>query len=128
MGYKVNNRTMTVGSAAGKHADEWTLSMDGIPAALTTTQDTTVQEVDKGTWCADLVVASATGTTPTLDVAVKTSKDNVSYRTISSFTQATAAGSERKSFTGCDRFVKCTLTVAGTTPVFNGVTIIGDAK
>lgn len=72
---------------------------------------------DRGVACLDLVVTSAVG--GTLDVAIKTSKDNGvadAWRAVtgSPFTQVAAAtGTERKSFSGLDRFVRAEATIGG---------------
>lgn len=64
---------------------------------------------------------------PTLTVKVQTSEDGVNdWRDIASFTQLTAIGTERKCFTGADRFVRLDATAGGTNPqiVF---TVTGEA-
>ncbi len=61
--------------------------------------------------------ATANGTTPTLDVVIQTSHDGTTWRTAHTFTQATATGTQRASFT-VDRFVRASWTVDGTTPSF----------
>lgn len=120
--------TRTIGD--GRHADEYFIQLSGIAASFTTTADSDVLEIDKGTLCLDLTVGGTpTGTNPTLDVTIQTSKDKVTWRTLITFTQATAAGTERKSAGGFDRFVKAVLTIGGTaSPTFPGVSISGDAK
>lgn len=63
----------------------------------------------------DLVVTGTpAGTNPTLDVAVQTSKDNSTWVTVASFTQATAAGTEHKLFGPIDRYVRVSETIGGT--------------
>lgn len=73
---------------------------------------------DKGTLRLLLDVTAASGTSPTIDVAVQTSYDNSTWRAVASFAQLTAAGSERKSFTGIDRYARIVATIGGTTPSF----------
>jgi hypothetical protein len=64
-----------------------------------------------------LTVAARSGTTPTLDVTVQTSRDGSTWYTAGSFAQATAAGAERKTF-ALDRFVRARWVLGGTTPSF----------
>lgn len=66
----------------------------------------------------DLDVTAASGTTPTLDATVQTSKDGATWRTLGTFAQKTAISAERKSFGGCDRFARIIWTIGGTTPSF----------
>lgn len=65
-----------------------------------------------------LAVTAASGTTPTLAVAVQHSPDGVTWTNHSSFATATGVGSERKVFAGLDRFVRVAWTVGGTAPSF----------
>lgn len=65
-----------------------------------------------------LDVTAVSGTTPTLTVTVETSADSSTWYTVASFVQRTAAGTERKSFPGLDRWARLTWTVGGTTPSF----------
>jgi phage gp36-like protein len=66
----------------------------------------------------DLLVSAASGTSPTLAVSIETSKDGSTWRTLGSFTQATAAGPQSKAFAGADRYVRVAWTIGGTTPSF----------
>lgn len=56
----------------------------------------------------------------TLDVAVETSHtgSEADKVAVGSFTQASAAGTERKNFSGLDRFVRAKATIGGATPNF----------
>lgn len=67
-----------------------------------------------------LNVTAATGTLPTLDVTVETSNDNSAWSVVgTAFTQATGATTQRKSFSGLDRYVRITWVIGGTaTPTF----------
>lgn len=90
-------------------------------AETATGNDTAVELGDVATVRLVLAVTAASGTTPTLDVTVETSMDNGvtdAWRSLGTFAQKTAAGSERKSFGGCDRWVRTRRVVAGTTPSF----------
>lgn len=101
-------------------------------ATRTATGQGAAVEVEKGSGCFELVVSAASGTSPTLDVVVQTSKDGTgsglgAWRTVATFTQATAATSQRVSSTALDRFVRASATVGGTTPSFTYV-VRGDLK
>lgn len=107
------------------------VDVDLSPAApLTATANGTGLELgDSGVLRLSMVVSAASGTTPTLDTAVQTSKDNGvtdAWRTIASFAQKTAAATERKCFAGLDSWVRLSHTVSGTTPSFT-VTFKGEA-
>lgn len=72
-----------------------------------------------GAMTATLTVSAASGTTPTLDVIVEHSHDGTTWATLGSFTQATAAGAETKTFSPIRRHVRGKATVGGTTPLFS---------
>jgi hypothetical protein len=83
---------------------------------------------DRGTLRLDLTIpAGVTGTSPTLDVTLQTSADNATWRILGTFAQKTAAGTERKSFGGCDKFVRAVFDVGGTSPNFGLVSLKGYA-
>lgn len=101
-------------------------------ATRTATGQSAAVEVKKGTGCFELVVSAASGTTPTLDVTIQTSKDGTgtglgAWRTVATFTQATAATSQRVSSSALDRFVRVNAALGGTTPSFTYV-VRGDLK
>lgn len=85
---------------------------------------------DRGTLRLTLdVTAVGVDADEVLDVKVQTSEDNVTWRDLGSFNQATqpeGVQSERKSFVGADRYVRVSWTVAGTTPQFT-FSVSGDA-
>lgn len=90
--------------------------------AQTTTSDGS--NVDNTTSTANggigvLHVTAATGTTPTLDVKIQHSVDNSVWVDLITFTQATAATSERLTVAGTvNRHLRAIWTIAGTTPSF----------
>lgn len=103
-----NNRFMSVGKVV-------------LAGAVTRTADgngATVEIGDQGTLRLRLNVTAASGTSPTLDITLQTSKDASTWRTLGTFAQATAVGAERKSFSGCDRYVRANADLGGTTPSF----------
>lgn len=86
-----------------------------------------VECAHKSVACLDLVVSAASGTTPSLTVTIETSKDGSTWRSLGTFTAATAVTSERKSFVGLDRYVRANATISGTTPSFT-YKVTGDLK
>ncbi|XXX79163.1 hypothetical protein WMF30_10355 [Sorangium sp. So ce134] len=103
-----NNRFVSVGNVV-------------LAGAVTRTADgngATVEIGDQGTLRLRLNVTAASGTSPTLDITLQTSKDGGSWRTLGTFAQATAVGSESKSFSGADRYVRANADLGGTTPSF----------
>jgi hypothetical protein len=117
MGYSMQN---------GRFAN--TLDVTFVNGATTATASSTAIELgDRGVVRVDVTVSVATGTTPSNTISLDTSKDGVTaWSTIASFTAITAAGTARKVFSGCDRFVRITETITGTTPSFTRV-ITGEA-
>lgn len=66
----------------------------------------------------DLAVSDVSGTDPTLNVVLETSKDNTTWRQLDAFEQVTAAGPAARAFAGADRYVRARWTLGGTTPSF----------
>lgn len=87
-----------------------------LAAAVTETESgngSWIEIGDKGTLRLLLNVTAHTAGGDTIDVAIQTSKDKVSIRSLGSFTQSAAVGSESKSFSGCDRYVRYASVLAG---------------
>lgn len=107
------------------YGNDLTLVAAGTVATATGTS-TAVEVDNKGTARLALVVSAASGTTPSMTATVQTSFDSGStdaWRSVGAFTAITAAGTERKSFPGLDRFVRVSYAISGTTPSFTfGVT------
>lgn len=80
-----------------------------------------------GVACLTLNVTAHTAGGDTLDIAVQTSADNSTWRSVGTFTQSTDVGTERKSFSGLDRFVRYAATLAGA-GVDVTFTLSGDLK
>ncbi len=121
MGY-----TRSTGTYAGRYAD--TLDVDLMDQSSTSTSANSdgFELGDRGVACLELDVTTATA--GTLDVAIKTSKDNGvndAWRSVASFTQVTGTGTERKSFSGLDRFIRAEATIVTGPFAF---TISGEAK
>lgn len=75
-----------------------------------------------------LVITSVSGTSPTLDVVIKHSADNVTYTNLVTFTQATGTTSEYKAVakdTTVNRYLKVSFTAGGTTPSFSAIVGFG---
>jgi hypothetical protein len=82
---------------------------------------------DNGTLRLTLAVTAASGTTPTLDDTLQTSTDgSTGWANVAAFAQKTAAASERKIFTGLDRYARLSWVIGGTTPSFT-FSCIGEA-
>lgn len=109
---------MSYTTAKGRSADTLALSLHDSAARTATGTGSSYELGDRGVLRLLLDVTAASGTSPTLDVAVETSYDGSTWRSVAAFAQKTAAGTERKSFSGCDRFVRITYTIGGTTPSF----------
>jgi hypothetical protein len=111
----------------GQFADIDDVELAASAARTATGQGAAVALGDRGTLRLLLDVTAASGTGPTLDVTVETSFDGATgWRSLGTFAQKTAVASERKSFPGCDRYVRATWTVGGTTPSFT-FSVAGEA-
>jgi len=95
-------------------------------ATLTATRTGETVDLMRAGLALTLDVTAASGTTPTLDVAVQTSHDGATWTTVASFARATGVGSERKRFSGLDRYVRAVATLGGTTPSFT-FSVTGEA-
>lgn len=113
-------------TANGRWANTIPITLaSGVIAATTTSAS--FELGDRVQMRLNLTVSAAAGTSPTLDVALSTSPDAVTWTAVASFTQATAAGTSHKVFTGLDRFVRVVETIGGTgSPTFTRV-ISGEA-
>ena len=66
-----------------------------------------------------LTVTAATGTTPSMTVTVETSGDGTTgWASVGAFAAKTAPGTERKTVSGLDNYVRVSWAVTGTTPSF----------
>lgn len=70
-----------------------------------------------------LEVLAASGTSPTLDVAIQESADGSTWSNLVSFTQATGATTEEKFAVPTKRYIRATATVGGTSPSFNAAVV-----
>lgn len=114
-GTQVTNMAYT--TANGRYANTVAVSFGA--ATLTATAASNVIELgDRNSLRLDLVITAASGTTPTLDIAVQSSPDGTTWTTVASFAQQTTTATVHKLFGPIDRFVRCNNVVAGTTPSF----------
>lgn len=105
--------------ANGRYADMLDVSALDPQTLGVTTNGAAVEVGDRGDACLELNVTAGSGTNPTADVKIQTSKDGSgsglgAWRDVAAFAQATGVTSERKSFTGLDRFIRTVVTIGGT--------------
>lgn len=106
-------------TASGRYADTLPITFASGSTITATTTGAAVELGDHATLRVDVVVSAASGATPSNTISVETSKDgSTGWVAIAAFTAITAAGSARKVFAGCDRFVRIVETITGTTPSF----------
>jgi hypothetical protein len=97
--------------ANGRYADTIVSTFANGVISVTTTSP--AHELgDRGTIRIDTAVTAITGT-PTLTVAVETSKDGVTWVAVAAFTAISTVSTARKIFSGLDRFVHIVETVGG---------------
>lgn len=113
--------------ADGRQYEELIVSLP--PAVDPVNGDTESAGLDIGpctTLRLDLDVTAAPGSA-TLDVKIETSKDNATWRQIGAFAQVTTSPvSERKSFGGCDRYVRANYDTGGSGAGYE-LTLTGEA-
>jgi len=80
----------------------------------------------RGTLRLTLAVTASSGTTPSLTVTVENSADGSTWYTAGTFAAKTTTATERKSFSGLDRFARVSWTITGTTPSFT-FSVAGEA-
>lgn len=117
---------MGYNTANGRYADTVPVTFsNGVLSATAT--GAAVEFGDRNSLRLDLVISAATGTSPTLDVAVQTSPDGTTWTAVAAFAQQTGAATVRKLFAPLDRFVRVVETLGGTaSPTFTRV-ISGEA-
>lgn len=102
----------------GEYADTEDVTLAASTARTATGQGSALELGDRGTVRLLLDCTAASGTNPTLVVAIQTSHDGSTWRELGAFTQLTASGSQRISLGGCDRFVRAAWGIGGTDPSF----------
>lgn len=89
-------------------------------AVRTATGQSTAIEAGSGhTVRAFLDVTAVSGTAPSMTLSLETSHDgSTGWRNVGSFAAKTAVSTERKAFSGLDKFHRWSWTISGTTPSF----------
>lgn len=118
---------MGYNTRSGKWANTDNVTVQAVVTKTASFDGPAIEVGDRGSACLDLTISAASGTTPTLDVTIQTSKDGTTWRTVAAFAQKTAAGTERKSFPALDRFIRASAVIGGTTPSFT-YSVAGEAK
>ncbi len=108
---------MSYQKANGGFADTEDCNLHPSATRTATVTTSAIELGDKGTARLVLDVTAASGTTPTLDVTIQTSRDRSTWYTAGTFAQKTGTGTERKGFV-VDRHVRAVCTIGGTTPSF----------
>lgn len=109
MGYNKQN---------GGWADTEELTPAASSARIASDSGAGIEMGDRGTVRLLLDVTAASGTLPTLGVAIQTSHDGSTWRELGAFTGLTTTGSQRISLGGLDRYVRAVWTIGGTNPSF----------
>lgn len=78
---------------------------------------------------AHIDITAVSGTAPTLDVVLETSRDQVIWRAapVGAFAQATAAGTQTRAFLDLERYVRARWTIGGTGSPSLTFSIVGSA-
>lgn len=102
----------------GQHVDSRDVVLHPSATRTATGNGTVVEETGRRrTASLSLTVSARSGTSPTLDLTVQTSRDGSTWYTAGTFAQATATGTERKTF-ALDRYVRVRWVLGGTSPSF----------
>lgn len=109
----------------GRYADVEPITPAASAARTTTGNGSGIELGDRRVARLKLDVTAASGTSPTLDVTIQTSRDGSTWYTSGTFAQKTGVSNESKVF-AVDRFVRASWTIGGTTPSFT-FSIIGEA-
>jgi hypothetical protein len=118
-------------TASGRLVRTTDVTMHASGAETATGNDAGVEVGAAGTVRLKLDVTAVSGTNPTLDVTVQTSFDNGvtdTWRTLGTFAQKTGVSAERKTFSGCDRWVRTQRTIGGTASPSATYSITGETN
>lgn len=117
---RLSMTTFQSGVRIGQAYEEDALSLLASAARTTSTTTDPYEIGDKGTLRLDLDITAASGTAPRLHVQIETRKAAASgaWRVVDAFEAASAASSQRRSMSGCDRYVRAVCTLSGTSPSF----------
>lgn len=111
--------------ADGRYANVHPITPAASAARTANGNGSSIELGDRAVARLKLDVTAASGTSPTLDVTVQTSRDGATWYTAGTFTQRTGVASEEKVF-AIDRFVRASWTVGGTSPSFT-FSVAGEA-
>lgn len=111
------NRSVKLLNGHGRNIPQAAL-LEEVELAATKTEEELDLGGPVGAMTATLTVTAGTGTLPTADVIVEHSHDNSTWATLGSFTQATGATSEVKTFGPIRRYIRGKATIGGTSPKF----------
>lgn len=117
---RLSMNTFQYGERAGQAYEEDTLTLIASSARTTSTTSDTAEVGDKGTLRLDLDITAVSGTAPRLHVQIETRKayGSGTWRVVDAFEIASAVSSQRRTMSGCDRFVRAVCTLSGTSPSF----------
>lgn len=108
------------GPLAGQRYEQDAVSI--VPSTTKTASYTsdTYELGDKGSAALDLVVSAISGTEAFLHVQIETRRDSDdSWRCVDAFLKRTTTGTSRRSFAGCDRYLRAVCTFSGTSVTFS---------
>ncbi len=115
----------TAGNRYAGTEDVTLASAGTVTTATGVIADSTKELGDKGTLRLNLAVTAVAGTSPSMTLTLETSPDgSTGWVSVAAFTAATAVSSQRKVFTGLDRFVRLNVTAfsgSATPSVTHGV-------
>lgn len=111
--------------ADGRYAEVEPVTLAASAARTATGNGSGAELGDRRVARLKLDVTAASGTSPTLDVTIQTSRDGTTWYTAGTFAQRTGIANESKVF-AIDRHVRASWTIGGTTPSFT-FSIIGEA-
>lgn len=108
------------GPLAGQRYEQDAVSI--VPSTTKTASHTsdTYELGDKGSVALDLAVSAISGAGAFLHVQIETRRDSDdSWRCVDAFSKRTTTGTTRRSFSGCDRYLRAVCTFSGTSVTFS---------
>jgi len=101
----------------GRWADTDPVTLAASAARTANGQGAAVEVGAAGTVRLLMAVTAVAGTSPSATVTVETSHSGAGdWRSLGTFAAKTGVATERKNFGGCDRYVRATWAITGTTP------------
>lgn len=117
---KIAMTTFQIGPRAGERYEQDAVAL--VPSTTKTASHTsdTYELGDKGTLALDLAVTAISGSGAFLHVQIETRRDSDdSWRCVDAFSKRASTGTSRRSFSGCDRYVRAVCTFSGTSTTFS---------